>query len=62
MKKWFKLLAAVGLAALTLAGCGNGKDESSDPQAGASPTPPVVQATPQPEQKAKAVKSTPPTG
>ena len=62
MKKWFKLLAAVGLAALTLAGCGNGKDESSDPQAGASPTPPVVQATPQPEQKAKAVKVNAPDG
>ena len=62
MKKWFKLLAAVGLAALTLAGCGNGKDESSDPQSGASPTPPVVQATPQPEQKAKAVKVNAPDG
>lgn len=62
MKKWFKLLAAVGLAALTLAGCGNGKDESSDPQAAASPTPPVVQATPQPEQKAKAVKVNAPDG
>lgn len=62
MKKWFKLLAAVGLAALTLAGCGSGKDESSDPQAGASPTPPVVQATPQPEQKAKAVKVNAPDG
>ena len=62
MKKWFKLLAAVGLAALTLAGCGNGKDESSDPQAGASPTPSVVQATPQPEQKAKAVKVNAPDG
>ena len=62
MKKWFKLLAAVGLVALTLAGCGNGKDESSDPQAGASPTPPVVQATPQPEQKAKAVKVNAPDG
>ena len=62
MKKWIKLLAAVGLAALTLAGCGNGKDESSDPQAGASPTPPVVQATPQPEQKAKAVKVNAPDG
>ena len=62
MKKWFKLLAAVGLAALTLAGCGNGKDESSDPQSAASPTPPVVQATPQPEQKAKAVKVNAPDG
>ena len=62
MKKWFKLLAAVGLAALTLAGCGNGKDESSDPQSGASPTPPVVRATPQPEQKAKAVKVNAPDG
>lgn len=62
MKKWFKLLAAVGLVALTLAGCGNGKDESSDPQSAASPTPPVVQATPQPEQKAKAVKVNAPDG